>query len=110
MGEVAAPARNLLSVDEAQQLVLEHVEPLAAESVRLEDAVGRVLAEAATATVDLPPFDSSAMDGFAVRAEDTPGRLPVVFRIAAGSPAPRALAAGEAMGISTGGVVPHGAD
>jgi molybdopterin molybdotransferase len=50
------------------------------------------------------------MDGFAVRAADTPGRLPVVFRIAAGRPATRALAPGEAMGIATGGVVPDGAD
>jgi molybdopterin molybdotransferase len=50
------------------------------------------------------------MDGFAVRAADTPGRLPIVARIAAGVPAPRALAAGEAMAIATGGVVPDGAD
>jgi molybdopterin molybdotransferase len=50
------------------------------------------------------------MDGFAVRAADTPGRLPIVARIAAGVPAPRALAASEAMGIATGGVVPDGAD
>ena len=50
------------------------------------------------------------MDGFAVRAADTPGRLPVVARIAAGHPAPRPLEAGEAMGIATGGVVPEGAD
>jgi molybdopterin molybdotransferase len=107
---MAAPARNLLSVDEAQKLILERVEPLGAETVLLEGAFGRVLAEAATATVDLPPFDSSAMDGFALRAQDTPGRLPVAFRIAAGSPSARALEPGEAMGISTGGVVPAGAD
>ena len=50
------------------------------------------------------------MDGYAVRAADRPGRLPIVFRIAAGRPAPRPLAAGEAMEISTGGVVPEGAD
>jgi molybdopterin molybdotransferase len=50
------------------------------------------------------------MDGFAVRSADTPGRLPVVARIAAGRPAPRPLASGEAMGIATGGVVPEGAD
>jgi molybdopterin molybdotransferase len=62
------------------------------------------------ARVDLPPFASSAMDGFAVRADDLPGRLPVVFRIAAGRPADRPLAAGEAMEISTGGAVPEGAD
>jgi molybdopterin molybdotransferase len=50
------------------------------------------------------------MDGFAVRSSDTPGTLPVVFRIAAGRPAPRALEPSEAMGIATGGVVPQGAD
>jgi molybdopterin molybdotransferase len=50
------------------------------------------------------------MDGFALRAADTPGELPVVFRIAAGVPAPAALAAGQAMGIATGGLVPEGAD
>jgi molybdopterin molybdotransferase len=50
------------------------------------------------------------MDGFALRSADTPGRLPVVARIAAGVPAERPLAAGEAMGIATGGVVPAGAD
>ncbi len=69
-----------------------------------------MLAADAAATVDLPPFDSSAMDGFAIRSADTPGQLPVVHRIAAGAPAPRALEAGEAMGIATGGAVPEGAD
>ena len=101
---------ELLSVDEALQAVLARVEPLAAERVAIEQASGRVLAEPARATCDLPPFASSAMDGFAVRAADTPGRLPVVERVAAGRPAARGLAAGEAMGIATGGVVPDGAD
>jgi molybdopterin molybdotransferase len=96
--------------EEAQQLILSRVRPLDTEPVQIEDAAGRVLAEAARSTIDLPPFPSSAMDGFAVRAEDTPGELPVVFRIAAGRPAPRALEAREAMGIATGGVVPEGAD
>jgi molybdopterin molybdotransferase len=107
---VHAPARNLVSIDEAQRLVLARVERLPTETVSIEDAGGRVLAEPGRAAVDLPPFDSSAMDGFALRAADSPGRLPVVFRIAAGSPAPRALEPGEAMGIATGGVVPAGAD
>jgi molybdopterin molybdotransferase len=97
-------------MEEAQRLVLERVRPLAAERVPLEAAAGRILAEPAPALVDLPPFASSAMDGFALRAADTPGTLPVVARIAAGRPAERALAAGEAMGIATGGVVPEGAD
>ncbi len=69
-----------------------------------------MLAEPARAAVDLPPFPSSAMDGFALRSADTPGVLPVVARIAAGRPAGRDLEAGEAMGIATGGVVPAGAD
>jgi molybdopterin molybdotransferase len=86
------------------------VQPLASETVPLEEAAGRVLAEDAPAAIDLPRFPSSAMDGFAVRSADTPGTLPVVARIAAGRPAGRALGAGEAMGIATGGVVPDGAD
>jgi molybdopterin molybdotransferase len=100
----------LLSVNEALRAVLGRVEPLDAEAVTLLEASGRVLAEDARALVDLPPFPSSAMDGFAVRAADTPGRLSVVERIAAGRPASRALEPGEAMGIATGGVVPEGAD
>ena len=101
---------ELLSIDEAIRAVLARVTPLPVERVSLADAAGRILAEAAHAAVDLPPFPSSAMDGFAVRAADTPGCLPVVERVAAGRPASRPLAAGEAMGIATGGVVPEGAD
>ena len=97
-------------MEEAQRLVLERVQPLPTERVPLERAAGRVLAEPALAVVDLPPFPSSAMDGFAVRAADVPATLSVVARIAAGRPAGRALAAGEAMSIATGGVVPEGAD
>ncbi len=90
--------------------MFERVTRLPAEEIAVELAAGRVLAEPARSVVDLPPFPSSAMDGFALRAEDAPGRLPVVARIAAGVPAPRALAPGEAMAIATGGVVPDGAD
>jgi molybdopterin molybdotransferase len=101
---------DLLTMDEALRLVLDHVRPLPSERVRTADAAGRVLAEPAVAAVDLPPFASSAMDGFAVRAADLPGRLPVGERIAAGRPSPRALGPGEAMAIATGGAVPAGAD
>ena len=101
---------ELLTVDEALRRVLERARPLPAEQVAIDAAAGRVLAEDARAVVDLPRFPSSAMDGFALRAADTPGTLPVVARVAAGRPASRALAAGEAMGIATGGVVPEGAD
>jgi molybdopterin molybdotransferase len=105
-------ATQLIAVAEAQRLVLERAKRLDAERVPVGRAAGRVLAEDASSLVDLPPFPSSAMDGFAVRAEDAGAgaRLPVVARIAAGSPAERELAAGEAMSISTGGSVPDGAD
>jgi molybdopterin molybdotransferase len=101
---------ELLPLEEAIAEVLARAMPLPSETVPLVEARGRVLAEPARAAVDLPPFASSAMDGFAVRSADTPGTLVVVERIAAGRPAGRALAAGEAMGIATGGVVPDGAD
>jgi molybdopterin molybdotransferase len=97
-------------MQEAQAHVLEHVQTLAAEIVEVAAAAGRVTAEPARAVVDLPPFASSAMDGYAVHSADLPGRLPVVSDIAAGRPAARPLAPGEAMAISTGGVVPDGAD
>jgi molybdopterin molybdotransferase len=101
---------KLLTREDALARVLERARPLEAEEVALADLLGRVVAEDARAAVDLPSFPSSAMDGFAIRAVDTPGRLPIVARIAAGVPAPRALQAGEAMAIATGGVVPDGAD
>ena len=100
----------LLSIDEAQRIILSRVRSLPAEPVRVEDALGRALAEPVRAAVDLPPFPSSAMDGFALRSADTPGRLPVSGRIPAGRPTARPLGAGEAMAIATGGVVPAGAD
>jgi molybdopterin molybdotransferase len=102
---------QLLSLEEAQELILERARPLESESIGLEQAAGRVLAEPARARVDLPPFPSSAMDGFALRAADTPGELRVSdLRVAAGLPAWGALEPGEAAPIATGGVVPEGAD
>lgn len=104
---------DLLSVHEAQRLILERVRPLGAERVPIERAAGRVLAERAVAQVDLPPFPSSAMDGYAVRSADTAAaevRLALVGRVAAGAPAKHALGPGEAMAIATGACVPAGAD
>jgi molybdopterin molybdotransferase len=107
-----------LSVAEAREAVLARIAgPLEAEPVPLERALGRVLAAEAVAREDVPGFDNSAMDGFAVRASDTDGAgpgSPVTLRIAeesrAGVPAERAVRAGEAFRISTGGVLPEGAD
>ncbi len=83
--------------------------PLPAETVRLEDALGRVLAEKQTASLPVPLFTNSAMDGYAVRHADLPGPLPVAMNISAGA-SPDALPAGAAARIMTGAPVPEGAD
>jgi molybdopterin molybdotransferase len=100
----------LLTIEEALAHILDRAQPLPAETVALAEAAGRVLVEAATSRTDLPPFPSSAMDGFAVRAEETPGELLVAFRIAAGRPSSEVLPPGSAAAIATGGAVPEGAD
>ena len=105
--------RTGITVAEARALVLESARPLAAEIVPFEAALGRMLAEAVRSDRTLPPADCSAMDGYAVRAADVarPGALlRVVYEVAAGAQAPRALAAGEAARIFTGAPVPAGAD
>ena len=101
---------ELLTVDEALARIVETAKPLATERVAVAAAAGRILREPARALVDLPPFPSSAMDGFAVRAADVPGDLPVAFEIAAGSPPPGPLPQRAAAAISTGGTIPEGAD
>ena len=102
--------RGLLSMEVALERILERAQVLEPEVVPLAEAAGRVIAAPAFALVDLPPFASSAMDGFAVRAADTPGALPVALRVAAGRPAAGALPLGSAAAIATGGAVPEGAD
>jgi molybdopterin molybdotransferase len=101
---------GLLTVEQAQELVLARAQALPGERVPLSSAAGRITASAVAAAVDLPPFDSSAMDGYAVRAADLPGELHVVDQAAAGHPAVETVDRGEAIEISTGGVVPEGAD
>jgi molybdopterin molybdotransferase len=103
-------AAELLTLDEALSRVLSNARPLPGELVPLLRANGRVLARDAVAATDLPPFPSSAMDGFAVRAADTPGALPIAFHVSAGDPGPGRLPPGTAAGIATGGAVPEGAD
>ena len=105
--------REGLSVAEAQQLILEATAPLGCETVGFPEAQGRILAEPVVASRTLPPEDNSAMDGYAVRAADVAGapvHLPVVFAVAAGGHAPRALEGGEAARILTGAPLPQGAD
>lgn len=103
----------LLSVAEALARVTQGLAPLEAERVALGQARGRVLAEDLAALLTQPPFDASAMDGYAVRAEDV-GALPATLRLigqsAAGAGFGGSLRRGEAVRIFTGAPVPRGAD
>jgi len=105
----------LMPIADAERLIAERVVPVGgSETVRLREAAGRVLAQDIVAPVNLPPFDNSAVDGYAVRAADLNGegesRLTIVDRVAAGHAASHAPKAGEAIRIFTGAPMPAGAD
>jgi len=103
----------MISVAEAIQIVRQQTAPLATERVRIEQTLGRVLAADVVADTDLPPFDRSQMDGYAVRAEDVsavPARLRIVGESAAGKGWHNQLEEGQAVRIMTGAPVPAGAD
>jgi molybdopterin molybdotransferase len=96
---------------EAAALVLAAAAPLETERVPLREAAGRVAAEEGRSAVDLPPFDRSAMDGYAVRSDDTGGAaLRLVGEVAAGETATATLEPGTTLGITTGAPIPPGAD
>ena len=102
-----------VSIHEARNAVLEHVAVLGSEEVGLDDALGRALADDAAAPNHVPPFDASAMDGYAIVAADTAGgsaRLEVIGEAKAGSQAGVTVCVGTAVRISTGAPVPDGAD
>lgn len=103
----------MITVDAALSIVLDRVESLGAETVALERAHHRILAEDVRADIDLPPFDRARMDGYAVRAVDTanaPVKLRLIGEVAAGAKFDRVLNRGEAVKIFTGAPVPDGAD
>jgi molybdopterin molybdotransferase len=101
----------LLSLDEAYRRLLARAHLADAELVPLTEAVGRVLADPKViAAVDVPPFANSAMDGFALRASDTPGVLRLIGEVAAGARELPAVEAGTAVRIMTGAPLPPGAD
>lgn len=110
----ADPTRKLkgLSVEDARERMLARVSPLAAETVPLARADGRTLAQAVTAIRDQPPFNASAMDGWAVRRADVGEAvsLKIVGESAAGRGHQATLQSGEAVRIFTGAPVPDGAD
>ena len=101
---------KLLSVDDARSRMLAEIAPLAAETVPLAQAVGRVLAEDVAAVRDQPPFHASAMDGWAVRAADTPGALTIIGESAAGHGFEGVVGEREAVRIFTGAALPQGCD
>jgi len=104
---------EMISVAEAIQIVRQQTAPLSTEHVPVEHALGRVLAADVVADTDLPPFDRSQMDGYAVRAADVmeaPARLRIVGESAAGKGWHHELEAGQAVRIMTGAPVPAGAD
>ena len=98
----------------ARDLLLERARPIAAETIALEQAAGRILAASVAAQRDVPPFDRSPFDGYAFRSEDTAGELPVTLTIleevAAGAVPTRTVTPGTAVKILTGAPIPPGAD
>ncbi len=96
--------------DEAYQLILSFAKTGGKESVDLHGAMGRILASAVNADADMPPFDRSAMDGYACRREDLNKKLKVIEEIPAGSPPLKEISEGTCSKIMTGAEIPRGAD
>jgi molybdopterin molybdotransferase len=102
----------VIPVDRALAIVLAAVRPLAPEQIRLEEALGRVLAEDVRSDVELPPFDRAAMDGYAVRAEEArslPATFEVIGQVRAGQLSQVPVGPGQAVEIMTGAPLPPGA-
>ncbi|MFB3886672.1 MAG: gephyrin-like molybdotransferase Glp [Thermodesulfobacteriota bacterium] len=107
----------MITVEEALDKILVPIQPLGAEKVSILEALGRVIAEDIDANRDIPPFDHSGMDGYAVRAEDVrnadpqhPVRLDVIEDLPAGFVSAKTVSRGEAIRIMTGAPIPKGAD
>ncbi|HSB11161.1 MAG TPA: gephyrin-like molybdotransferase Glp [Blastocatellia bacterium] len=103
----------MITVDQALRIVMDQVRPLGTETVPLEEALSRILAEDVHADIDLPPFDRARMDGYAVRSADVataPIKLRLIGEVAAGIKFDGKLQSGEAVKIFTGAPIPDGAD
>lgn len=111
------PTDTTIGVDEARERILAAVSPLPVTDLPLDEALGLTLADEIVSALNLPPFDNSAMDGFAIRASDTEGSTPdapailrVTGIITAGHTADASIGPGEAIRIMTGAPIPPGAD
>jgi molybdopterin molybdotransferase len=104
------PASELVALSEYLQGIIDAVSPLTPIQLSLLDASGCALAADVVAHTDIPPFDNSAMDGYAVVADAADGWLPVAGEVAAGDDEPMPVEAGTAVGVMTGAVMPPGAD
>jgi molybdenum cofactor synthesis domain-containing protein len=100
----------VIALEEAQAQILDAIMPLAPRTFALQDARGLVLADDVVASEPVPPFANTGMDGYAVRAADTPGRLRVVDDLPAGRAPSTPVGPGEAIRIMTGAPIPPGAD
>jgi molybdopterin molybdotransferase len=100
----------MLAFDKAFEIVLGSASRLGTERVELDEAVGRILAEDVKSDMDIPPFNKSAMDGYACRREDLGGELAVIEIIAAGVTPKKTVGPRQCAKIMTGAVVPEGAD
>ena len=103
----------MITVEQALDIIRQNIPPAQFEKVALIDSLGRVLAEEVFSDVDMPPFDKSAMDGYAVRSEDIklpPVELEVLEIVPAGSMPTKEVKPGKAIKIMTGAPVPRGAD
>lgn len=110
VSQAVGPAKRLLRVAEAREVMLSAAPILKSQSVALDDAPGRILAKAVIASRDQPPFAVSAMDGYAIHHGDVPGRLKVIGESAAGHGFAGRCEPGTAIRISTGAAMPQGAD
>ncbi|HDJ51314.1 MAG TPA: molybdenum cofactor biosynthesis protein [Thermoprotei archaeon] len=112
------PFKRLISPDEALKLIMSYAKPIEdKEEIEVLAALNRVLAEDVNASIDVPPFDRAAEDGYAVRAEDTfgvsrtnPKRLRIVGKVLAGEDPKIKVTEGTAVEIATGAVIPEGAN
>ncbi len=100
----------MLSFEDALKIILDSARPLGTERVKIDASAGRVLAEDVRSDIDMPPFNKSAMDGFACRRADLGIALTVIETLPAGALPTKTIGPGQSAKIMTGGVVPEGAD